>query len=41
MPEKDLDYEYPNMLKFILAREGGYVNRKRIEVDRLTKVLHK
>ena len=28
MPEKDLDYEYPNMLKFILACEGGYVNRK-------------
>lgn len=28
MPEKDLDYEYPNMLKFVLAREGGYVNRK-------------
>lgn len=26
MPEKDLDYEYPKMLKFILAREGGYVN---------------
>ena len=22
------DLEYPNMLKFILAREGGYVNRK-------------
>ena len=28
MPEKELDYEYPNMLKFVLAREGGYANRK-------------
>jgi len=28
MPEKELDYEYPNMLKFVLAREGGYVNDK-------------
>ena len=28
MPDKELDYEYPNMLKFILAREGGYVNDK-------------
>ena len=28
MSEKDLDYEYPNMLEFVLAREGGYVNRK-------------
>ena len=28
MSGKDLDYEYPNMLKFILAREGGYVNDK-------------
>ena len=27
MPEKDLDYEHPKMLKFILAREGGYSNR--------------
>ena len=27
MPEKELDYEYPNMLKFVLAREGGYSNR--------------
>jgi hypothetical protein len=27
MPEKELDYEYPKMLKFILAREGGYSNR--------------
>ena len=28
MPEKELDYEYPNMLKFVLAREGGYSNNK-------------
>ena len=28
MSKKELDYEYPNMLKFILAREGGYANRK-------------
>ena len=27
MPEKELDYEYPKMQKFILAREGGYSNR--------------
>ena len=28
MSEKELDYEYPNMLKFVLTREGGYVNDK-------------
>ena len=28
MSEKELDYEYPNMLKFVLARGGGYVNDK-------------
>ena len=25
---ENADLEYPNMLKFVLAREGGYVNRK-------------
>jgi len=38
MPEKELDYEYPNMLKFVLAREGGYVNAKTILVEKPIKV---
>ena len=25
---KNADLEYPKMLKFVLAREGEYVNRK-------------
>ena len=28
MPDKDYDKEYPQMLKFVLAREGGYSNNK-------------
>ena len=41
MPEKELDYEYPNMLKFVLAREGVMQIGKMIWVDRPTKVLRR